>query len=292
MRARSGPCGSHAGPSGGTPPRSGSDAPRLRLVGIWHLWALPLELTVGVHHLHATRAARLGIVICPGAGALPQLPPRPPVGSSGARRRHNSSGQGAAYVRLGATTKPLCDEGRLPFDSRPPAPAKAAAATSKHFLAARIDRVPPRWQRPGFRRHWTTMPVFLMREVPLGGVKSKTCEATAMPASLPIRQPQGGPGGAVAEGLASDDVFSRQGAFAGLDPDLPVRVEVAEGQMIAPRPRPRPPCQSPGLRERPRSAPRKRSRAGGRPRGSRPPARPAACPPACRSRPRPEPAPG
>ena len=35
------------------------------------------------------------------------------------------------------------------------------------------------------------------------------------------------------QGLAGDDVFSRQGAFAGLDPDLPVRVEVAEGQMIA-----------------------------------------------------------
>ena len=69
------------------------------------------------------------------------------------------------------------------------------------------------------------------REVPLGGVKSKTCEAMAMPAFQSVNRKVYL--GSRRQGLASDDVFSRQGTFARLDPDLPVRVEVAEGQMIA-----------------------------------------------------------
>ena len=69
------------------------------------------------------------------------------------------------------------------------------------------------------------------REVPLGGVKLKTSEAIAIPAFQSLSRKVYLRSGR--HGLACDDVLPWQRALARLDPDLPVCVEIAEGQMIA-----------------------------------------------------------
>src|SRR5918993_2369928 len=116
----------------------------------------------------------------------------------------------------------------LPFNSRPAAAAKAAPANIKDLLAARIDELLVGGSGRDFVDIGQRCPLDAGRAAWRREVEDLRGDGDAR---LPVPQPQGVLG-TCRKGLAGDDVFSRQGTFARLNPDLPVRVEVAESQVI------------------------------------------------------------